>query len=587
MVLTKTIYIHHSFFDILLYHFLQHPYCIILLTFLIHKQIISNFELILYSHMTKMTIEEYILTKYTALCNFCPGRRMSRRQLLLLTGQLKKKNYSDYEILRWIHYFDSLNKPVTQRAACKWMCDGVIILPEDEYKVVHAVKVAKLNHVDPLRYTSPMELIYSFAPVRESLTPLDPSTVPTLHFRYHTQKGFDIYDVDESQESRENMRRIINTHFGPDCNPWCLLACDKNGQLTERSGYYWNDYSRYPKRAAFKEGHLIAFSAGTTRHREWWDRMDKSHCDMWWDESPIPNDPLGRKARFEHDGHIGYDELQGGIYRGSKTEGLCERYRSIEATEPYSREFYCNGKRLMQNWKGLTYAKKKELFACSDLESGIFRIPDSFKKIPARAFANAHKLTEIYIPDSVQSLGEYIFEGCTNLRKVRLPSHLTSIPDGLFMGCCSLESIILPDGVTEIGVNAFNGCTRLKTIELPSGVTNIKDRAFSNCTSLSGIIFPEQLESIGKGAFQTCRSIKEIQLPASVMNVGKGAFGGCSITNIVIPETVQSIFVEAFSMCLNLQTIRVCKRWYALFRERYGRKVQLLENKESNLKLCA
>ncbi len=534
-----------------------------------------------------MTTEEYIFNQYTALHNLDPGGRMSRRQLFLLTGQLKKKNYSDYKIIRWLLYFDSLDKPVTQRAACKWMCDGAIILPEDEYKVVHAVKVAKLNHVDPLRYESPMKLIYSFAPVRESLNPLDPDTVPTLHFRYHTKKGFDVYDVDDSEESRENMRRIINTHFGPKCNPWCLLACDKDGKLTDKSAYYWEDYSRYPKRVAFRDGRLVAFSAGVKHSREWWDRMDTSYSEMWWGESDIPNDPLGRRARFEKDGYIGHEELLGGIYRGSKVSGLCERFRSIDDTEPYSREFYCNGKRLMENWKGLTYAKKKELFACSDLEKGIFHIPESFKKIPARAFANAHKLTEIYIPDSVRSLGEYLFEGCTNLREVRLPSHLTSIPDGMFMGCRSLESVIIPKGVIEIGVNAFNGCINLKTIELPSGVISIKDRAFSGCTSLSGIRFPEQLERIGKGAFQTCRSINEILLPSSVMTVGKGAFGGCSITEVVIPDTIQSICVETLSMCLNLQTIRVCKRWYALFRERYGRKVQLLENHESNLKPCA
>ena len=531
--------------------------------------------------------EEFILTQYPLSHNPETGKRMSRRQLLLLSGQLKKEKYSDREILKWILYFDTLGKPVTQRAACKWMCDAVIILPEDEYKVVHAVKVAKLNHVDPLLYESPMKLIYSFAPVWESLNPIDPDTVPTLHFLYHTLAGFDIYDVDESQESRDNMRSIIDTHFGPDCNPWCLLARDSSGELSSVSAEYWKDYSRYPKRVAFRNGRLIAFSAGVRHRREWWDRMDTPHSMIWWGESEIPRDPLGRWANFEHDSYIGHDELQGGIYRGSKYNGLCERFRSLDEMEPYSREFYCNGKRLMQCWKGLTYAKKKELFASSDLEKGIFFIPSSFRKIPARAFANAQKLTEICITDSVRSLGEYLFEGCTSLREVRLPSHLTSIPNGMFMGCRSLETVILPAGITEIGENAFNGCINLKTIVFPSGVTNIKDRAFSGCTSLSDIEFPERLESIGQGAFQTCRSIKKMQLPASVMTVGKGAFGGCSITEVAIPETVQSIFVEAFSMCLNLQTIRVCKRWYALFRERYGRKVQLLDNKESNLKLCA
>ena len=537
--------------------------------------------------MTNTTSPEFILTQYNLSHNPETGKRMYRRQVLLLINRLKKEKFSDNDVLDWLLYFDTLPSPVAQLTACKWMCDATIILPEDEYKVLQAVKVAKLNHVDPLSYPNPMEIINAFPRIKETLKPIDPATINTLHFRYSNGTGMDVYDVDESEESRENMRRIIDTHFGPDCNPWCLLASGKDGKLTRGSASCWKYYSAFPKRVAFQNGRLLAFSANSCYPRIWWDRMDQPTGGTRWEYMPIPNDPLHRTARYQTDKFTGYCELVGGIYRGSKENGLCERYRSIDATEPYSREFYCNGKRLMQTWKGLSYAKKKEIFNNSDWGKGIIHIPESIKKIPAQAFANAHKLTEIYIPDTVKTLGDYLFEGCTSLRKVRLPSHLTSIPSGMFIGCRSLESIILPDGVTEIGVNAFNGCVNLKSIELPYGVVNIKDRAFSGCTSLSGLKIPELLESIGKGAFQGCRSIQEIHIPSCVMTVGNGAFGGCSFKEVVIPETIKSIQVGAFAMCLNIQTITVCRRWYGLFRERYGRKVQLLQNSESNPKQCA
>ena len=35
------------------------------------------------------------------------------------------------------------------------------------------------------------------------------------------------------------------------------------------------------------------------------------------------------------------------------------------------------------------------------------RIPESFKKIPDRAFYNAKRLKEVYIPDTIRSNGEY------------------------------------------------------------------------------------------------------------------------------------------------------------------------------------
>ena len=45
---------------------------------------------------------------------------------------------------------------------------------------------------------------------------------------------------------------------------------------------YWNGlYNAYPKRIAFKNGKLFAFSAGKhNQHVEWWDRNDDSHYDI-------------------------------------------------------------------------------------------------------------------------------------------------------------------------------------------------------------------------------------------------------------------------------------------------------------------
>ena len=507
------------------------------------------------------TTQEYILTQYPVSHHPESGKPMSRRQLLLLTGQLKKGKYSDAEILDWLLYFDTLEKPVTQRAACKWMCDAVIHLPEDEYKVLQAVKVAELNHVDPLRYANPMELILSFPRVRRTYKPIDPRTVKTLHFCYSDGKGLDVYDVDESRESQENMRRIINTHFGENCNPWCLLAADGEGNLCPWAKDYWEKYCGFPKRAAFLNGRLYAFSAGNCHHRRriWWDRMDQSFGGVRWVIQPVPGDPLHRRARYQIDRFTGQCECIGGIIRGSKENGLCERYRSLEDNEPYSREFYCNGKRLMQTWKGLTYAKKKALDESSDWENGVIHIPESFKKIPDHALSYAKKLAEVYIPDTVQSLGDSVFEGCSNLQVVRLPSHLTRIPEGLFRGCSSLRSVILPASVKEIGNYAFSGCS-----------------------SLSDIRFPDGLERIGNGAFQGCRSLKDIDFAPSITSVGRAAFGGCSFTEVRIPETILSIQNNVFSMCLNLTSFSVCKRWYCLFRERYGRRVRLLTNTETS-----
>ena len=109
-----------------------------------------------------------------------------------------------------------------------------------------------------------------------------------------------IYNVEDSKEGQKAVRRAMDFYFGYDKNFWCL-ASRKDGfrrneinrltrEQAEKLGFYsddalavawnyWNGlYNAYPKRIAFKNGKLFAFSAGKHKqHVEWWDRDDDSH----------------------------------------------------------------------------------------------------------------------------------------------------------------------------------------------------------------------------------------------------------------------------------------------------------------------
>lgn len=177
-----------------------------------------------------------------------------------------------------INYLDSAFKDATEQlCAAKWYLGGKINLPgEDDYKVRDAVKVAKKNKVDALLYDSPMDIIYQFGKPNEKQKPINPDNVPTLKNRTEVP-GTDIviYDVEESEESRENMREIINTHYGKNASPWCLLQGNEFGQLTPEAKERWEYYNAYPKQVAFKGGRLLAFSANSAKNVAWWDRLDK------------------------------------------------------------------------------------------------------------------------------------------------------------------------------------------------------------------------------------------------------------------------------------------------------------------------
>ena len=580
------------------------------------------------------TVEEFIAREYPRAHKTEHGKPMSRRQLGLLTKQLIKEKFNQEEVLNWILHFDTFEKPVEQLAACKWMCDDVIILPEDDYTVRKAVKVAKINHVDPLSYDSPMKIINSFTRIRKASGPINPASVRTLHFLHRTEQGMEIYAVDESEESRQNMREIINTHFGINRNPWCLLAADREGKLTPESARFWRHYNGFPKQVAFFRGHLYAFSAGSGHKRIWWSEWDRIISTCRKVIKRIPNDSLKRKATFEVDRFTGESTIVGNVFRGNKVTGWCEYFHSVEDTTPYDVVYHWKRKRLIDLWPDLTPEQETALALASDLSHGIIRIPEDIRELPPGAFSGQEEIREVYIPDHVERIGDRLFGGCRSLTRVCLPSHLAAIPSLTFAGCSSLRTVTIPSGVKVIGSHAFKGCTSLEELHLPCHLARVGDYAFDGCVSLEAIRLPANLAAFGeyafrgcsgltcislprrcsvipiglfqecrslqsvnfpdglleirKQAFQSCPSLREIHLPGGLLTVGAGAFSGChALTEVVIPESVTAVPVNAFALCLAVRTFTVPPRWFHSFRERFGRKVRLSQDTDSNLKQSA
>ena len=196
-----------------------------------------------------------------------------------------------------------------EKVALHWIVSGGLELPEDAYKVDDAISVAEKAKVDPFKYRSPDELMLANKEFKPSAKPIDPDTVPELSDKRDESDGVVSYQVQDDRAGQAAMRRIIDTHWGEDANPWCLLArkgarkvmtrefrswLDKNhsewplgqsdatiyawsqefekeggrayrdateGELLENAWNFWNQYNALPKRVAFKDGKLLAFMA--------------------------------------------------------------------------------------------------------------------------------------------------------------------------------------------------------------------------------------------------------------------------------------------------------------------------------------
>ena len=175
--------------------------------------------------------------------------------------------------------------PKVEKVATKWLLAGHIILPEDNYKILDAIKISEQQHFDPMQYDDPNEILakYTIKPTKAELR-INPDTVPEfIKSRRHLkiklgneEHNIFIYTVKDTKEGQASVRRIIDTHWGRDANPWCLVARKGNNDDLSDAWYFWKKcYNKTDKRIAFIDGKLLAFSASDTEQVTWWDREDK------------------------------------------------------------------------------------------------------------------------------------------------------------------------------------------------------------------------------------------------------------------------------------------------------------------------
>ncbi|MBR4406435.1 MAG: hypothetical protein IKT30_08685, partial [Bacteroidaceae bacterium] len=255
--------------------------------------------------------------------------RLSKNNRKTVESWLNKRTDIDAaERESTLAYIDNLADAKTQLATGWWFAKGTIRLPEDMPKVEQAVAVSTIAKVDPLKYSSPMELINAHADIQVKEKPINPDEVSTLHKHRELPDGIVIYDVDDSEESRKNMRAIIDTHFGKESSPWCLLQGDGEGNLTSQSREYWDYYNSYPKQVAFKDGKLLAFSANRG-DRLWWDKQDRSYYGIPV-TGKIPGDEQGRMADMEYNSETGKLMSVGRPYIGNRNNGEFMEWFDVE-----------------------------------------------------------------------------------------------------------------------------------------------------------------------------------------------------------------------------------------------------------------
>jgi len=165
-------------------------------------------------------------------------------------------------------------------------------------------------------------------------------------------------------------------------------------------------------------------------------------------------------------------------------------------------------------------------FPCG--KSGDYKLPDTVKKIAARAFRGCKKIGLLTLNEGLEIVGVHAFAQ-TSLKMLVLPKTVRGIGDGAFYQCTELKEIILPDALKTIGAGVFELCKNLKKVSLPAFVKVLQAEVFKGCESLEKLELNEGIEELKDGVFGNCFSLKKVVMPKSLKTLGARTFYGCKL----------------------------------------------------------
>lgn len=156
-------------------------------------------------------------------------------------------------------------------------------------------------------------------------------------------------------------------------------------------------------------------------------------------------------------------------------------------------------------------------------------IPGGVTRIGAFAFYRCHNLKRIVFPEGLREIGRKAFVSCNHLTEINLPDSVVLLEGSAFEGNSDAVRLHIPAGLTEITDNFAD--LAVPELEIPEGVTRIEG-SFRSLPALTEVVIPEGVETIGSGSFTFCGKLAAITIPASVTEIGTG-FTGCAETLVI------------------------------------------------------
>ena len=203
---------------------------------------------------------------------------------------------------------------------------------------------------------------------------------------------------------------------------------------------------------------------------------------------------------------------------------------------------------------------KQAFFGCQALKNVTFVNPNgALTTIGDYAFGNT-AIVSIKLTSQLKTIGSNAFYQNDYLELVEFAQgsgDFTSIGDYAFAES-SIANFSLPASTQSIGIGFFSNTANLidfvfvensgEDVNAP-GLTEIGEEAFMMSGLIGPLEIPNTLNTLGKKAFFGCASLKILQFkPTSILEViSDSAFSQTGLTNVMIPNSVKKIDINAFT----------------------------------------
>lgn len=127
-----------------------------------------------------------------------------------------------------------------------------------------------------------------------------------------------------------------------------------------------------------------------------------------------------------------------------------------------------------------------------------------------------------------------------------------------------ITNIVIEQGVTHAGNYMAYGFRNLENLTLPEGLLSIGNGAFGDGmgavpgNKLSELVLPDSLQTIGEIAFQNCKYIQTLRIPPAVESIGRRAFRSNTRLREIdfsAAQALTSIGESSFNLARSLQKL--------------------------------